>query len=218
MVIQLTTNSLGTQNLYFGHPYSKETYTNSVMLKTPIQSWEANLDGIYSGNDIKFEPESSYDSISEIETEYRVIRGTKVMFIGDYNKVLEMENDPSVYNLIKNNALIKVNNPDYMEFDAYTKKVLNDPLKNINDIKTITPYQAKKYMDYAVRYDKDKKFSDKLIMKPYFMSFENGCLILTEDFVDYNITLQVSPEDGVVGITVKQSKNTSKYIDQYKEI
>ena len=187
------------------------------MLKTDVKEWEADFDEVYSGKDIEITPFENVD-LSSAEHEQRFVRGTKVMFIGDYAKVLEMQDDISVYRDLYNRAMIKINNPDYMEFDVYTKRILKDPLKNIFEMQSVTSDLAKKYMDYAVLYDKDKKHSDKLILKHYFVTTDAGVLILTEDFVDYNIDLDVDIETGVLGIKIKQSENTSKYTEMYKDI
>lgn len=187
------------------------------MLRTPVSTWKADFDGIYSGKEIFITPED-YDVPADFELERRVIRGTKVIFIGDYEKVLEMQQDVMLYHDLCNKATVKVNNPDYLDFEVYTRKILQDPLKNIFDMQSVTPEQAKKYMDYAVLYEKDKVHSDKLIIKPYFASCDAGILILSEDFVDYNVDLDVVPDIGVVGIKVWQSENTSKYIKNYVEV
>ena len=212
------TNEKGVRNFYFGHPFSKETYTNALTLKTPVSEWEADFDDVYSGAVINITPVDKVVANPESEVEHRVIRGTKVMFIGDYEKVLEMQGEFLLYKDLCNKATVKINNPDFLEFEAYTKKVLNDPLKNIFEMQSVTPEQAKKYMDYAVLYDKDKSYSDKLIEKPYFATCDEGVLILTEDFVDFNVDLRIDMELGVVGAQVQLSPNTSKYTHLYKDI
>ena len=211
-------NERGIKNFYFGHPFSKETYTNALTLKTPVSEWEADFDGVYSGKVINIIPVDMVVVNPESELEHRVIRGTKVMFIGDYEKVLEMQEDILLYKDLCNRATVKINNPDFLEFEAYTQKVLNDPLKNIFDMQSVTPEQAKKYMDYAVMYDKAKTYSDRLIEKSYFTTCDEGVLILTEDFVDFNVDLRIDMELGVVGAQVQLSSNTSKYTHLYKDI
>lgn len=222
MEIQVSTNQQGIRNLYFGHPFSKETYTNSFRLKTPVPVWQADFDGVYSGKVIDLIPKDSVELPSdddvEHSVEHRVVRGTKVMFIGDYEKVLEMSSDLAVYKDLCNLAMVKVNNPDYLDFDVYTKKILKDPLKNIFEMKSVTPELAKKYMDYATYYDRDKKYSDRLILKPYFTSCDSGVLLLTEDFSDFNLDLTIYADLGVVSAKVWLSENTSKYTHNYKEI
>lgn len=210
-------NGMGSRNLYFGHPFSKETYTNSVRLKTPFGTWESDFDGIYSGERIKLVPSEPFD-VDDVETEDRVIRGTKVIFIGDYEKVDAMHSDMQVYKDLCNKATVRVNNPDYLDFETFTAKVLKDRLKDVFALSSVSPELAKKYMDYAILYDKDKKHSDRLIVKPYFVSCPEGVLVLTEDFVDFNIQLKVSVDLGVVGAEIWMSENTSHYLYNYKEI
>jgi len=156
--------------------------------------------------------------LGQVENEYRIIRGTKCMFIGDFEKILDMETDIGVYHDLCNQATIKVANPDYMDFETYTTKILNDPLKSIYDVKQVSVEQAKKYMEYGILYDKDEVRSNKLILKPYFVSFDEGVLILTDDFVDYNLDLQIDPEFGVVGCTFWMTENSSHYTQYYKEL
>ena len=211
-------NGNGIRNLYFGHPYSKETYTNSVMLKTPVEHWEADFDGIYSGKEIALSPVGFDARGIEADLEHRVIRGTKVMFIGDYLSVLEMEEDVQLYHGLCELAMIKINNPEFMEFDAYTANVLHDPLVDINEVSSITRDVGKKYMEYAVKYNNDKRYSDRLILKPYFKSTGSGVLVLTEEFKDFNIDFDVSHELGVIGVRIRLSGNTSKYTQQYKDV
>ena len=187
------------------------------MFRTPVRSWLADFDGIYSGKVIDLIPEDTV-IYSEVETEHRTIRGTKAMFIGDYEKVLEMESDREVFYEMKSNAMIRVDNPEYLDFEVYTRRILKDPLKNIFEVNTIKPELAKKYMEYAIKYDKDTKYSNKLIIKPYFTTSDAGILILTEDFMDFNLELSVDPENGVVGAKCWISENTSKYTGQYLDI
>ena len=216
MEFQVTIQKNNYGNLYFGHPFSKETYTNSCQLKTPSAVWEIELDGIYSGN--KVELISGDPIVSDYETELRIIRGTKSCFIGDYVHVLEMQNDVSLYHKLVSKATVHINNPEYLDFETFTRQVLNDPLSNVENLKSITPEQAKKYMEYAVLYDKDERHSNKLINKAYFASTEFGVLILSEQFVDFNFEMKIDPERGVVGATCWISDNTSHYLANYKEI
>lgn len=152
------------------------------------------------------------------EDELRVIRGTKVMFIGDFTKIEDMMDDIGIYHDLCSKAMIKINNPEYMEFEVFTERVLNDPMKSVFELNSISPDQAKKYMEYAVLYDKDKKHSDKLILKPYFYSTDSGVIVLTDAFVDFNLQFKISPEFGVVGCEFWISENTSRYTHYYKDI
>ena len=216
MEFQIMKSSKG-RSLYFGHPYSKETYTNSVQLKTPVECWEGNIDDIYTGAVIDIVP-VDYVNTNALASEHRVIRGTKVMFIGDYQKVQEMLERKDFYYQCVENAKVKWNNPDYMSFEKYTKQILKKPLKSVEEIDTLNAEQAKQYMEAAVAYDRDKKYSDKLVLQPFFKTFEDGVLILSEDFVDYNLDLDIDPKLGVVGIHIQQAECTSHYLYLYKEI
>ena len=140
------------------------------------------------------------------------------MFIGDHSKIEDMQEDLGIYHDLYSKAMIKINNPDYMEFDVFTDRILHDPMKSVFEVKSISPEQAQKYMEYAVLYDKDKQHSDKLILKPYFYSTDAGVLILTEDFADFNLQLKISPEFGVVGCEFWLSESTSHYTHYYKDI
>ena len=217
MEFQIQENEQGIRNLYFGHPFSRETYTNSFQLRTPVESWSADFDGVYSGDKIELVPD---DVLTPLEScdELRIVRGTKSMFIGDFSFVQEMQGDIGIYHTLQSKAMVKLNNPNYLDFSVYTDRILHDPLMSIDEVKSLTSDKAKKYMEYAVKYDNDKQYSDKLIQKPYFTTCPAGILILTEDFVDYNINLQVDPESGVIGCTVWMSESTSKYTKHYKEL
>ena len=217
MEFQVTKNQQGIRNLYFGHPFSSETYTNSVQLRTPVKNWITDLDGVYQGHHLLLTPGEPVESNS-FEDEQRVIRGTKCLFIGDFEKIIDMQEDVGVYHDLCSKATIKVNNPDYLDFEAYTAQILNDPMKSIYDVQDVTVEQAKKYMEYGILYDKDEVHSNKLILKPYFVSFDEGVLILTNDFVDFNLNLKIDPEQGVVGCEFWLSENTSHYLNYYKEI
>ena len=211
------------ENLYFGHPFSRETYTNSVDIKSAVKAWEADLSELYSGGIITFHEQGDVPHndayFQDVDTELRIIRGTKVLFIGGVVSVLEMRDDVGIYHDLLSKSLVRTNNPDYMDFSAYTSHVIGDPLKNIEDVTSIDSATAKKYMDYVLLYDKDKKHSDHLIIKNHFTLYEDrGIFISTSDFQDFNVNLKISMEYGVVGFTVQMLPNTSHYLDNYKEI
>ena len=188
-----------------------------MQLKTPVEWWEGNFDEIYSGQVIDLVP-VDYKNNNEVTSEHRVIRGTKVMFIGDYQKVQEMLESKSYYHQCVENAKVKWDNPDYIPFDQYTRQVLKTPLDSVETMTSINPEQAKQYMEAAVAYDRDKKYSDKLVLQPFFKSFDDGILILSEDFVDFNLDLDIDPKLGVVGAHIQLAECTSHYLYLYKEI
>lgn len=176
-----------------------------------------DLDGIYSGKHIALKPVFPV-AADDLHEEKRYVRGTKCCFIGDFEKILEIKNDTSVYSDLCNKATVRVANPDYLDFDVYTKRILNDPLSSLDQLESLSPELAKKYMEYGIKYDKDKKYSDKLIVKSYFASCDSGVLILTDDFVDVNLELQISETVGVVSCELWISESTSHYLDYYKDI
>lgn len=120
-------------------------------------------------------------------SEKRVIKDTNSIMFIDYDRY-EGLNDTVLEGLIDSCKKYR-DNPDFLSFEDYTEKVLNDRLESLDDVKTIDKDLAFKYVRYRDKYDADLKYSDP--KAPYWVDMirTDMYLFATEDQHKYNIFL-----------------------------
>ncbi len=175
------------KKVYLGHPQAEKLYQVNMILKAHEGEWELSVE---KDDDLFKEVMLICSGYNEEEIDFsekRVIKDTKSIMFVDYDRY-EGLSEASLEGLIEACKKFR-DNPDFLSFEDYTEKVLNDRLESLDDIQTIDKELAFKYVRYRDKYDADKKYSDT--KAPYWvdMTRTDMYLFATEGPHKYNIYL-----------------------------
>ena len=153
--------SIELQNMiYLGHPLAEKLYLTNFLVKCFSGKWnifireesdevkEVHILSCGFNKDLDFD----FSDKRQIKNSPAVLLTTKDIFEG----LTEMD----MTNLVSSCKKYR-SNKNFLPFEEYTDKVLNDRLAPLETLETMDTELALKYVRYRDRYDADLKYSDK---------------------------------------------------------